>query len=221
MFGQAPVPSPMKTQRRDARINPPSHPPVGMRQRPCLRKRRGACASWRSGTCRGRANGPAMDNAAANFAATDILLGESPPMQALRQRVLQAARSVAPVLLLGETGVGKEIVARALIYGARAAAPMGPKQPLITLNCGGLTQALAASELFGHVRGAFTGAHTGHPGAFAAADGGTLFLDEVGELPRDLQPQLLRVLDHGEVRAVGAVQARQVRVRVIAATHQD
>jgi DNA-binding NtrC family response regulator len=162
-----------------------------------------------------------MHNASADFAPTDILLGASPIMQALRQRVVQAARSAAPVLLLGETGVGKELAAQALMYCAQAAAPGRPKRPFIVLNCGSLTQALAASELFGHVRGAFTGAHTGHAGAFAAADGGTLFLDEVGELPRDLQPQLLRALDHGEVRAVGAVRARQVHVRIIAATHQD
>jgi DNA-binding NtrC family response regulator len=144
-------------------------------------------------------------------------------MRQLRQRMAMVAHSPAPVLLVGETGVGKERVAAGLRAQRLIDEGQGkPRpQPWVALNCAGLTPALAASELFGHVRGAFTGAHTSHVGAFAAADGGTLFLDEVGELPGCVQPQLLRALELGEIRALGAVQPRQVQVQLVAATHRN
>jgi transcriptional regulator with GAF, ATPase, and Fis domain len=120
------------------------------------------------------------------------------------------------VLVEGESGVGKELVARALHDGSPAA-----RGPLVVVNCGAIPRELVASELFGHTRGAFTGAVDTRRGAFECADGGTLFLDEIGELPLDVQPVLLRALETGDVRPVGADRGRRVRVRVIAATNRD
>jgi DNA-binding NtrC family response regulator len=130
--------------------------------------------------------------------------------------VRRLATAAAPVLVTGETGTGKEVVARQI-------AELGPRaaQPFIALNCGSLSRNLIESELFGHERGAFTGAVQRKEGAFEAAHRGTLFLDEVGELPAELQPQLLRVLESGEVRRVGSTEAFAVDVRVIAATNRD
>jgi len=125
-------------------------------------------------------------------------------------------KTTLPVLLLGESGVGKEEVARTLHMQSPVA-----NGPLVVLNCGAFPRELVASELFGHRRGAFTGATEARKGAFETADGGTLFLDEIGELPLDLQPLLLRVLETGEVRRVGEDAAHKVKVRVVAATHRD
>jgi DNA-binding NtrC family response regulator len=144
------------------------------------------------------------------------LIGRSAPMRALAARIAQVAPVDVPVLILGESGTGKELVARALhALSPRRAAP------LEAVNCGALTRELLLSELFGHERGAFTGAIERRTGLLQAADGGTVFLDEVGELAPEAQAMVLRFLSAGEVRAVGANRTRQVDVRVIAATHRD
>jgi transcriptional regulator with GAF, ATPase, and Fis domain len=124
--------------------------------------------------------------------------------------------SLVTVLIDGESGVGKEVVARALHEGSQRS-----EGPLIIVNCGAIPRDLVASELFGHKKGAFTGAVDNRRGAFEAADGGTLFLDEIGELPLDVQPVLLRALESGEVRPVGGDHAHRVSVRVVAATNRD
>jgi transcriptional regulator with GAF, ATPase, and Fis domain len=144
------------------------------------------------------------------------MVGRSAAMRRLFGMLARLEGSLVTVLLQGESGVGKEVVARALHDGSQVAAG-----PLVAVNCGAIPRELVASELFGHRKGAFTGAVDARTGAFDEADGGTLFLDEVGELPVDLQPALLRVLETGEVRAVGGDRPHDVRVRVIAATNRD
>lgn len=144
-----------------------------------------------------------------------ILLGRSPAMQKLRHEVAQLARFSSTVLIEGETGTGKECVARALHHERCSS-----DQPFISVNCAALTETLASSELFGHRRGAFTGAINEHKGVFEAAHGGTLLLDEIGDLPRSQQPLLLRVLEQREVLRVGETIARKIDVRVIAATNR-
>jgi DNA-binding NtrC family response regulator len=121
-----------------------------------------------------------------------------------------------PCLVLGESGVGKELVVRAIHEGSSIAGG-----PFVPLNCGAVAKDLVASVLFGHKRGAFTGAFEARRGAFAAAHEGTLFLDEIGELPLEVQPALLRALETGEITPVGEDAPRRVRVRVVAATHRD
>jgi two-component system response regulator HydG len=136
-------------------------------------------------------------------------------MRAVLVRAAPMARSDAPVVVLGETGTGKEVLARAMhASGPRAA------RPFVALNCGAMPADLMESELFGHVRGAFSGAIADKAGLFEAAHGGTLLLDEIAELPLGLQVKLLRVLQDGQVRRVGANHAVAVDVRVIAATHR-
>jgi DNA-binding NtrC family response regulator len=149
------------------------------------------------------------------LAAGGPLVGASEPMERLRDLIRRAAAASAPVLITGETGTGKEVVARIV-------AELTPTTggPFITLNCGALSRNLSESELFGHERGAFTGAVARKEGAFEAADRGVLFLDEIGELPMELQPQLLRVIETGEVRRVGSTSSFSVQVRLIAATHR-
>ncbi len=143
------------------------------------------------------------------------LIGDSPAMRRLRARIDSVAPTRAAVLILGESGTGKELVARALHAASRR------RGPFVVLNCGAISPELAESELFGHERGAFTGAAGRRPGVFEEATSGTLFLDEIGELPIALQPKLLRVLETGVVRAVGASGERRVDVRLVAATHRD
>jgi len=144
------------------------------------------------------------------------MIGRSPAMQELFDSIRRLAPHVRTVLLTGETGTGKELVAKAL-HG------LGRRRDrrFVALNCSAVVEALFENELFGHVRGAFTGATETKPGLFEHADGGTLFLDEVGELPLTLQAKLLRVLEQGEVQRVGAVDGRHVDVCVIAATNRD
>ncbi|MFT3706713.1 MAG: sigma 54-interacting transcriptional regulator [Archangium sp.] len=143
-------------------------------------------------------------------------LGQSTAMRQVFDSLRTAAPTLSNVLLLGETGTGKDVLARAI----HEASPRRHR-PFVVVDCGALTGSLIESELFGHVRGAFTGAQTSRDGAFATARGGTVFLDEVGELPLELQPKLLRVLESRAVRRVGEDLERTVDVRVIAATHRD
>ncbi|MBN2800036.1 MAG: sigma-54-dependent Fis family transcriptional regulator [Deltaproteobacteria bacterium] len=143
------------------------------------------------------------------------MLGQAPAMVALRERIARLAPLGVPVLIHGETGTGKELVAAALHHGS------GRSGALVPVDCAALAEGLVESELFGHTRGAFTGAVRDRTGLVDEADGGTLFLDEVGELPMEAQSRLLRVLETGELRAVGAPRWRRVEVRVIAATWRD
>jgi two-component system, NtrC family, response regulator GlrR len=143
------------------------------------------------------------------------LSGASPAMRQLFTTMGRLEGSLVNVLVQGESGVGKELIARAIHQGSSLAS-----QPFVALNCGALPRDLVASELFGHKKGAFTGAIEPRRGSFDQADGGTLFLDEIGELPLDVQPMLLRALESGEVRAVGDDHARRVKVRVIAASNR-
>ncbi len=143
------------------------------------------------------------------------MVGQSVPMRQLFARIQQVAGSNATVLITGETGTGKEAVTEALVQASPRA-----RAPLVVIDCSSLPQNLIESELFGHVKGAFTGAHTDYRGAFERADGGTVFLDEIGELPLDLQPKLLRVLERREVRRIGSEQVRPTDVRVIAASNR-
>ncbi len=145
----------------------------------------------------------------------DEIVGSAPQFRAALAIAAKAARARVPILIEGESGVGKEVVADAI----HAASPRS-KKPMITVNCGAIPQNLIESELFGHEKGAFTGAFTRHIGKFADADGGTLFLDEIGELPLDAQVKLLRFLQSGEVQPIGARGPREVDVRVIAATNK-
>jgi DNA-binding NtrC family response regulator len=144
------------------------------------------------------------------------MVGRSPVMQELFGLIKRLAPHVRTALLTGETGVGKELVARALYQS-------GPRRQkrFVALNCSAIAESLFETELFGHTRGAFTGAADNKPGVFEFADGGTVFLDEIGELPLASQAKLLRVLESGEVQRVGSVEARRVDVRVIAATNRD
>jgi PAS domain S-box-containing protein len=144
------------------------------------------------------------------------IIGESEPMKRLLADIQQVADTDATVLLLGETGTGKEVVAGA-VHGASGR----PNKPLIKVNCAAIPATLIESEFFGHEKGAFTGATQKREGRFALADGGTIFLDEIGELPLELQVKLLRVLQEGEFEPVGSSTTKKVDVRVLAATNRD
>ena len=137
-------------------------------------------------------------------------------MQIVRQRIRDFGRAEATVLIGGETGTGKELAARAL----HAASPRAAG-PFVAVNCAALPPELVESELFGSTRGAFTGASQTRPGLFDAARGGTLLLDEIGELPRSVQAKLLRVLEAGSYRPLGAIREKQAEARVLAATNRD
>jgi DNA-binding NtrC family response regulator len=145
----------------------------------------------------------------------DEIVGASPDFRAALAIAAKAARARVPVLIEGESGVGKEVVAEAI----HAASPRG-KKPMVAINCGAIPANLVESELFGHEKGAFTGAFERKIGRFQDADGGTLFLDEIGEMPLDAQVKLLRVLQSGEIHPIGARHSREVDVRVIAATNK-
>ena len=144
------------------------------------------------------------------------IVGESPPMHELWRLIERVAPTDKPVLIQGESGTGKELVARAIAE----ASPLRD-QPMVTVNCAALPEALLESELFGHEKGAFTGAQAAKPGLFEVADGGTLFVDEIGELAPSLQAKLLRVLEDGSLRRVGSIKQRTVHVRLLAATNRD
>jgi two-component system NtrC family response regulator len=144
------------------------------------------------------------------------LVGSSAALDQVRRLIARVAASEAAVLVRGETGTGKELVARAIHEGSARAAG-----PLVAVNCGALPEHLVESELFGHRKGAFTGADEHRAGLFEVADGGTLFLDEIGELPKSLQSRLLRALESGEIRRVGDNHPITVDVRVVCATHRS
>jgi formate hydrogenlyase transcriptional activator len=146
----------------------------------------------------------------------EAIVGESATVRAMLRDIRKVAAVETTVLLMGETGTGKELVARA-IHDA------SPRQgrPLVKMNCGAIPQGLVESELFGHERGAFTGALQRRIGRFEMANKGTLFMDEVGELPMDIQVKLLRVLQEQEFERVGSGHSQQVDVRLVAATNRD
>jgi two-component system response regulator GlrR len=144
------------------------------------------------------------------------LVGGSAPMRELYASLAKVAPTDAPVLILGETGTGKELAARAVHEASSRAGG-----PFIVVDCAALLDTLLDSELFGHEKGAFTGASSARPGAFEAAEGGTVFLDEIGELPLAMQPKLLRVLESGMIRRIGETKHRPIHVRFVSATHRD
>lgn len=158
--------------------------------------------------------GPA--SAATTDATLPTMIGECGAMHRVYTRIRKTAPADVTVLIQGESGTGKELVARAIHRQSRRV-----QSPLICVNCAAIPETLIESELFGHEKGAFTGASSARTGLVEAADTGTLFLDEIGELPLDAQARLLRVLQQGEIRRVGSVETRYVDVRLIAATHRD
>jgi DNA-binding NtrC family response regulator len=158
----------------------------------------------------------APHGAAARTEDPFALLGASAPMARVRRLLERAAEVTSPVLLTGETGTGKEVAARFLASRGR-----GAGKPFVAVNCAALTPDLADSQLFGHEKGAFTGANARHPGVFEQAGDGILFLDEIAELPLDLQAKLLRVVQDGEVRPLGAASTFRARARLVCATNRD
>jgi len=144
------------------------------------------------------------------------MVGRSPEMEKLYRIIAKAAQSSHPVLILGESGTGKEMVARSIHFSGPCA-----DKPFIPVGCGSLVPTLIESELFGYVKGAFTGAMQAKDGLLAIAEGGTVFLDEVGELPVDLQAKLLRAIHEKEIRPVGSTKRIAINVRILAATNRD
>jgi DNA-binding NtrC family response regulator len=159
----------------------------------------------------------AITNAADGPLPARGLIGSSPPLQKLRAQLAQFAESPFPVLIEGESGSGKEIIAREHLHANTRRAP----RPFLALNCAAISPSLVEPTLFGHAKGAFTGASGARAGYFEDVEDGTLFLDEIGELPLDLQAKLLRVLENGEFQRVGETQTRRARARVVAATNRD
>jgi sigma-54 specific flagellar transcriptional regulator A len=156
------------------------------------------------------------DAAAADDPIAALLIGDSRAMREVRAQIAQVGPSDAPVIVTGPSGSGKELVARAIHAASRRAAA-----PSIAVNCGAIPRELIESELFGHEKGSFTGAHTQRAGRFEEADGGTLFLDEIGDMPHDMQVKLLRVLEERRVQRVGGRGAIAVDTRIVSATHRD
>jgi DNA-binding NtrC family response regulator len=157
-----------------------------------------------------------LDRLVASRYGFEGIVSRSARMQVVFDRAMAASRSNTPVLIIGETGTGKELIARAIHANSRRSA-----RRFVPINCAALPRDLVESELFGHRRGAFSGALSDHPGLFVAAHGGSLFLDEVNELPLDIQAKLLRVLQDGDVRPVGGLESRHVDVRIIAASNRS
>lgn len=156
------------------------------------------------------------ETANSSLASKLNIIGSSAVMQALFNKIMKVAPTDSNVLILGESGTGKELVARAIHEHSKRA-----QGPLINVNCAAIPESLIESELFGHEKGAFTGANQARAGLIEAANGGTLFLDEIGELPLEAQARLLRAIQEGEVRRVGSVNSIKVDVRFMAATHRD
>ncbi len=158
----------------------------------------------------------AAESEAAKHAEFCGMVGRGPAMRELFSLIRRLAPHIRTALITGETGTGKELVARALFQ-------TGPRRArrFVPINCSAVVESLFESELFGHMRGAFTGATDNKPGLFEAANGGTIFLDEIGELPMSVQAKLLRVVESGEVQRVGSLEARRVDVQVLAATNRD
>ncbi len=162
------------------------------------------------------ATSPTTPESTSTDAGESPLIGRSKAMRQMREMIGKLARSQAPIFVQGESGTGKELVAREIhSHSSRA------KGPFVPVNCGAIPDELIESELFGHQKGAFTGATRDKPGLFRSAEGGTLFLDEIAELPLNLQVSLLRVLQERRVRPVGATQEVPVDVRIVSASHQD
>jgi DNA-binding NtrC family response regulator len=145
---------------------------------------------------------------------THGLVGQSAQIESVKRLIAKASRNRVPVLLLGETGTGKEVVARAIYHS-------NPRGQFVPVDCGSLVGTLMESELFGHVKGSFSGATENKKGLLELADGGTAFFDEIGDLPLEMQVKLLRVLQEREFRQVGGLHWRKIDVRIIAATHRD
>jgi DNA-binding NtrC family response regulator len=163
-----------------------------------------------------RSGAPQKEDVVPMLPSFGALVGTSLPMRRLFGLLEKIAQSDINVLIEGESGTGKELVATEIMQRSARA-----DSPFVVVDCGAISPSLVESELFGHVRGAFTGADRDRMGAFEAADGGTVFLDELGELPIELQPKLLRALEAREIRRVGETRARRVNVRVISATNRD
>jgi DNA-binding NtrC family response regulator len=163
-----------------------------------------------------RAGAPQKEDIVPMLPSFGALVGTSLPMRRLFGLLDKIAQSDINVLIEGESGTGKELVATEIMQRSARA-----DKPFVVVDCGAISPSLVESELFGHIRGAFTGADRDRMGAFEAADGGTVFLDEIGELPLELQPKLLRALEAREIRRVGETRARRVNVRVISATNRD
>ena len=174
------------------------------------------CDEWRREMLRGADALQAKDGAGESYPGRFGLIGDSPAMQQVFELLERVAPTHVSVLVLGETGTGKELVARGLHLGSPRAA--GPFQ---AENCAAVPANLLESELFGHVKGSFTGAIADRKGTFVSADGGTVFLDEIGDMPLEMQSKLLRVLQDGEVRPVGSNKVQRVDVRLVAATNRD
>ncbi|HEY0194910.1 MAG TPA: sigma 54-interacting transcriptional regulator [Kofleriaceae bacterium] len=153
---------------------------------------------------------------AVGVSALGAIRGRDPVLRATIDQALKTAQTDCNVLILGETGTGKDLLARVIHEASRRST-----EALVSVNCGGIPRELIGSELFGHEKGAFTGAHAERDGFFVEADGGSLFLDEIGELPLELQPHLLRALETRKVRRIGGASERQVDVRIVSATHRS
>jgi two-component system response regulator PilR (NtrC family) len=158
----------------------------------------------------------AFRKAQAQSGSIDNIIGQSAPINEVREMIRRVAQLPSTVAIHGESGTGKELVARAIHQLSDRA-----QKPFVAINCGGIPETLLESELFGHKKGAFTGAHDDKEGLFVVADGGTLFLDEIGEMPLSLQVKLLRVLDNSEVMPVGGTSGHKVDVRILSATNRN